>query len=90
MVTYASTAVDYQGISPSGENMQTVNIHDAKRCLSKLVGAAANSDEITVTKTGKPVGTIHDQRMIAPRVGSRLSATERETSIGQFPTVSRH
>jgi len=45
--------------------MQTVNIRDARRCLSKLVDAAANSDEITVTKTGKPVGTIHDQRMIA-------------------------
>ena len=70
--------------------MQTVNIRDARRCLSKLVDAAANGEEITMTKAGKPVGTIHDQRMIAPRVGSRLSATERETSIGQFPTVSRH
>lgn len=48
--------------------MQTVNIHDARTHFSTLVDAAANGEEITITKAGKPVarlGPIQGDR--APR-----------------------
>jgi prevent-host-death family protein len=48
--------------------MQTVNIHDARTHFSMLVDAAANGEEITITKAGKPVarlGPIQGDR--APR-----------------------
>ena len=48
--------------------MQTVNIHDAETHFSMLVDAAANGEEITITKDGKPVakmGPIHGDQ--APR-----------------------
>ncbi|WP_367889777.1 type II toxin-antitoxin system Phd/YefM family antitoxin [Burkholderia sp. S171] len=38
--------------------MRTVNIRDARKCLSKLVDAAANGEEITITKAGKPVARL--------------------------------
>jgi prevent-host-death family protein len=51
--------------------MQTVNIHDARTHLSRLVDAAANGEEIAIIKVGKagkPVARllpIHGDR--APR-----------------------
>ena len=38
--------------------MQTVNIHDARTHFSMLVDAAANGEEITITKAGKPVARL--------------------------------
>lgn len=35
--------------------MQSVNIHDARTHFSGLVDAAANGEEITITKAGKPI-----------------------------------
>ena len=35
--------------------MKTVNIHDAKTHLSRLVAAAAAGEEIIIAKSGKPL-----------------------------------
>ena len=38
--------------------MQTVNIHDAKTHLSRLVEEAAPGDEIVIAKAGKPIARL--------------------------------
>lgn len=35
--------------------MTTVNIHEAKTNFSRLVEAAANGDQVTIAKAGKPM-----------------------------------
>lgn len=35
--------------------MQTVNIHEAKTNLSRLIEAVAEGDEVVIAKAGKPV-----------------------------------
>ncbi len=35
--------------------MQTVNIHEAKSQLSRLIEAAANGEEVVIAKAGTPV-----------------------------------
>jgi prevent-host-death family protein len=38
--------------------MQTINIHDAKSQLSKLVEAVLQGDEIVIVKAGKPAALL--------------------------------
>ena len=38
--------------------MQTVNIHEAKTHLSRLVEEAAAGDEIVIAKAGKPIARL--------------------------------
>lgn len=38
--------------------MQTVNIHEAKTHLSRLVDQAANGEEIIIARAGKPVARL--------------------------------
>jgi prevent-host-death family protein len=52
--------------------MQTVNIHEAKTHLSRLIERIAQGEEIIIAKAGKPVarlvGYVEDR---APRVGGQ-------------------
>lgn len=38
--------------------MQTVNVHEAKTHLSRLLDAAASGEEIVIAKAGKPVAKL--------------------------------
>ena len=38
--------------------MQTVNIHQAKTQLSRLLAAVANGEEIVIAKAGRPVARL--------------------------------
>jgi antitoxin (DNA-binding transcriptional repressor) of toxin-antitoxin stability system len=38
--------------------MQTVNIHEAKTNLSKLIERAENGEEVVIARAGKPVATL--------------------------------
>jgi prevent-host-death family protein len=55
--------------------MRTINIHQAKTHLSRLVEDAANGEEIVIAKAGKPVA-----RLVS------LPATERR--VPKFGTLA--
>jgi prevent-host-death family protein len=38
--------------------MQTVNIHEAKTHLSRLLEAVENGEEVVIARAGKPVATL--------------------------------
>ena len=38
--------------------MQTVNIHEAKTHLSRLLEAVENGEEIVIARTGEPIATL--------------------------------
>ena len=50
--------------------MQTVNIHEAKTHLSRLLEAVERGDEIVIARAGQPIATLTaykpSRRMIAP------------------------
>jgi prevent-host-death family protein len=48
--------------------MATINIHEAKTHLSRLVDRAAAGEEITIAKAGKPVARLVPLSEVAPRV----------------------
>ena len=50
--------------------MRTVNIHEAKTQLSRLVEAAAAGEEIIIAKSGKPVARLGP--LATPRPRRRL------------------
>jgi len=45
--------------------MQTVNIHEAKTNLSRLLEAVENGEEVVIARAGKPVATLSAYK--APR-----------------------
>lgn len=47
--------------------MQTVNIHDAKTHLSKLIEAVMQGEEIIIAKSGKPVAILSSIALIKPK-----------------------
>ena len=52
--------------------METVNIHEAKTHLSRLLERIAQGEEIVIAKSGKPVARLvpyHERR--SPRVGGQ-------------------
>lgn len=58
--------------------MATVNIHEAKTHLSRLLERIANGEEIVIAKAGKPVALLIpycDRR--APRVGCQWKGLVR-------------
>jgi prevent-host-death family protein len=57
--------------------MKTVNIHDAKTHLSKLVDAAANGEPFIIAKAGKPMVKVVP--VDAPKVAQRF-----DFMAGQF------
>jgi prevent-host-death family protein len=50
--------------------MATVNIHDAKTQLSRLVDRAAAGEEITIARAGKPVARLVPLAELKPRMRS--------------------
>jgi prevent-host-death family protein len=52
--------------------MKVVNLHKAKTHLSRLVEEAANGDEITIAKAGKPIARLIAVEPSAPRVPGLL------------------
>ncbi len=51
--------------------MITVNIHEAKKQLSRLVELAAGGEEIIITKSGKPVALVSSVRNKRHRTPAR-------------------
>jgi prevent-host-death family protein len=68
------TAVDEREIGPLGANMQTINIHEARTHLFRLVDAAALDEEIVIVRDGKPVARLlcYPCNMIGFRAASAL------------------
>lgn len=52
--------------------MTPVNIHEAKTHFSRLIARAAQGEEITIAKAGRPVAKLIG---IAPRLGHRPLGT---------------
>ena len=74
--------------------MRTVNIHDAKTNLSKLVDRAANGEVFIIAKAGKPmvkVVGIAQADGAKPRIGfmkGRLSVPENFDELGRDEIAS--
>ena len=47
--------------------MKTVNIHEAKTHLSRLLEAVAAGEEVVIAKSGKPVARLVEYREKKPR-----------------------
>lgn len=68
--------------------MRTVNIHDAKTNLSKLIDAAVKGESFIIAKAGKPlvkVVAIGQADAPKPRIGfmkGRISAPENFDQLG--------
>jgi prevent-host-death family protein len=61
--------------------MKTVNIHQAKTHLSRLVEAAAAGEEIIIAKAGKPMARLVPLAQSGvPRVLGALAGTVKETT----------
>ena len=52
--------------------MQTVNIHEAKTQLSKLVEQAVNGESFIIAKAGKPLVKVTKLDVPAPQAKNRL------------------
>jgi prevent-host-death family protein len=69
--------------------MTTVNIHEAKTQLSKLVDRAAKGDSFVIAKAGKPlvkVSPVH-----APAAPKRLGFLEGEIAVpDDFDRMGEH
>jgi prevent-host-death family protein len=52
--------------------MKVVNLHKAKTHLSRLVEEAANGDEITIAKAGRPIARLVAVEAEQPRVPGLL------------------
>jgi prevent-host-death family protein len=68
----------------------TVNIHDAKTHLSKLLQRVMNGEEIIIAKAGKPVAVLMPyQRLPAPRIpgndrGKVVIAPDFDEPLAEF------
>jgi len=51
--------------------MKSVNMHEAKTHLSRLVAAAAEGESLVITRAGKPLVKVQalEARAIGPRIG---------------------
>lgn len=52
--------------------MTTVNVHEAKSQLSKLLLRVERGEEITIARAGRPVARLVASRPAAPRAPGRL------------------
>lgn len=59
--------------------MRTVNIHEAKTQLSKLVNDAAQGDSFVIAKAGKPL--VRVSSLDAPRAPRRLGFLVGEVAV---------
>jgi len=67
--------------------MRTVNIHEAKTTLSKLVEAAEAGEKIVLARAGKPVAEI--VRLAKPRSGIRLGVLKSKLPERLLQQISR-
>lgn len=61
--------------------MQTVNIHDAKTHLSRLVEQAATGEPFIIAKAGKPLVKVVPLQSSAPRQVRRLGFMAGEIAV---------
>lgn len=59
--------------------METVNIHEAKTQLSRLVDKAVNGESFIIAKSGKPL--VRVSALDAPRVATRLGFMAGEIAV---------
>ena len=59
--------------------MRTVNIHQAKTHLSRLVDQAANGEPFVIAKAGKPLVKV--TALVAPATPKRLGFLRGEISV---------
>ena len=52
--------------------MTTVNVHEAKSQLSKLLARVERGEEVTIARAGKPVARLVASRPSVPRSPGRL------------------
>ena len=65
--------------------MDTVNIHEAKTHLSRLIEKAAKGEAFVIAKAGKPMVTVVSFDMPKPRKIKRIGFLEGEFKIpGDF------
>jgi prevent-host-death family protein len=67
--------------------MRTVNIHEAKTTLSKLVEAAEAGEKIVLARAGKPVAEI--VRLAKPQSGIRLGVLKSKLPERLLEQISR-
>lgn len=61
--------------------MKTVNIHEAKTHLSRLIEAALDGEPFIIAKAGKPLVKVEALEAPAPVVPDRLGFLESEFEI---------
>ncbi len=61
--------------------MKTVNIHEAKTHLSRLIEAALNGEPFIIAKAGKPLVKVEALETPAPAVPDRLGFLASEFEI---------
>jgi prevent-host-death family protein len=61
--------------------MQTVNIHEAKTHLSRLVETAAAGETVVIAKAGKPIAKLTAVDAPAPRPRRRIGFMEGQFTI---------
>ena len=61
--------------------MRTVNMHEAKTHLSRLVEAAAEGEPFVISKAGKPMVKVVAIEEPAPPVGKRIGFAEGQFSV---------
>jgi prevent-host-death family protein len=61
--------------------MQTVNIHEAKTHLSKLIAKAANGEPFIIAKAGKPMVKVVAIDTPAPKKARRVGFMEGQIKV---------
>lgn len=61
--------------------MQTVNIHEAKTQLSKLVDQATKGDSFVIAKAGRPMVLVVPYQAVEPRPPKRLGFLRDQFAI---------
>jgi len=61
--------------------MKTVNIHEAKTHLSRLIEAALDGEPFIIAKAGKPLVKVEALKAAEPAVPDRLGFLESEFEI---------
>ena len=77
-------------LSPFGSLMKTVNIHEAKTQLSRLVEGAANGEPFVIAKAGKPMVKVVPIDAPEPTSKRRLGFMEGEMTVpDDFKAIGR-
>ena len=70
--------------------MRTVNIHEAKTHLSRLIQQAVNGEPFVIAKAGKPMVKVEAIDTPAPRPKRRMGFMEGQFNVpGDFDEMGR-